>query len=66
MLSARKLAYNKVYVNSEFRLTGSVSSSDFYIETDEVLETSPNTVMYVIEENIPQSYYTTQEGITFI
>ena len=62
MLSSRKLAYNKVYVNSEFRLNGSVSSSDFYIELDEVLETSPNTVMYVIEENIPQSYYTTQEG----
>ena len=55
MLSSRKLAYNKVYVNSEYRLSGSSSSSDFYIELDEVLETSPNTVMYVIEENIPQS-----------
>ena len=62
MLSTRKLAYNKVYVNSEYRLPQSVSSSDFIIELEEVLETGPNTVMYVIEEAIPQSYYTTQEG----
>ena len=62
MLSTRKLTYSKVYVDSQYRLPSSVSSSDFYIETDEVIETFENTVMYVIDEMVPLSYYTTQEG----
>ena len=62
MLSNRKLTYSKVYVDSEQRLPSSNSSSDFIIELNEVLETMPNTVMYVTEEIIPQSYYTTPEG----
>ena len=51
-----------MYVDSEQRLPNSNSSSDFIIELNEVLETMPNTVMYVTEEIIPQSYYTTPEG----
>ena len=64
MLSNRKLTYSKVYVDSEQRLPQSNSSSDFIIELNEVLETMPNTVMYVTEEIIPQSYYTTPENVT--
>ena len=62
MLSNRKLTYSKVFVDSEQRLPQSNSSSDFVIELNEVLETFPNTVMYVMDEVIPQSYYTTPEG----
>ena len=62
MLSNRKLTYNKVYVDSLKRLPQSESSSDFIIQMNENLETHPNTVMYVMDEVIPQSYYTTPEG----
>ena len=62
MLSNRKLTYSKVLVDSQERLPQSNSSSDFIIELNEVLETFPNTVMYVTDEVIPQSYYTTPEG----
>ena len=62
MLSNRKLTYNKVYVDSQKRLPQSESSSDFVIQMNENLETHPNTVMYVMDEVIPQSYYTTPEG----
>ena len=62
MLSNRKLTYNKVYVDSQRRLPQSESSSDFIMQMNENLETHPNTVMYVMDEVIPQSYYTTPEG----
>ena len=62
MLSNRKLTYNKVYVDSQKRLPQSESSSDFIMQMNENLETHPNTVMYVMDEVIPQSYYTTPEG----
>ena len=62
MLSNRKLTYNKVYVDSQKRLPQSESSSDFIMQMNETLETHPNTVMYVMDEVIPQSYYTTPEG----
>ena len=62
MLSNRKLTYNKVYVDSQNRLPQSESSSDFIMQMNENLETHPNTVMYVMDEVIPQSYYTTPEG----
>ena len=63
MLSNRKLTYNKVYVDSQKRLPQSESSSDFIMQMNENLETHPNTVMYVMDEVIPQSYYTTPEGL---
>ena len=62
MLSNRKLTYNKVYVDSQKRLPQSESSSDFIMQMNENLETHPNTVMYVMDEVIPHSYYTTPEG----
>ena len=62
MLSNRKLTYSKVFVDSGERLPHSSSSSDFIIELNENLETFPNTVMYVTDEVVPQSYYTTPEG----
>ena len=62
MISNRKLTYNKVYVDSQKRLPQSESSSDFIMQMNENLETHPNTVMYVMDEVIPQSYYTTPEG----
>lgn len=62
MLTSRKLTYNKIFVDSEQRLAGSNSSSDFVIELNETLEFFGNTVMYVIEETIPASIFTTQRG----
>ena len=62
MLTSRKLTYSKVFVDSNQRLAGSNSSSDFVIELNETLECFPNTVMYVIEEAIPASIFTTQKG----
>ena len=62
MLSNRKLIYNKVYVDSQRRLPQSDSSSDFVIQLNGNLETHPNTVLYAMDEAIPQSYYTTSEG----
>ena len=61
MLSNRKLAYSKGYVDSEQRLPQSNSSSDSIIELNDVLETMPSTVMYLTEDIIPQSDYTTPE-----
>ena len=62
MLTSRKLTYSKAFIDSEQRLAGSVSSSDFIVELNETLECFPNTVMYVIEESIPASIFTTQKG----
>ena len=62
MLTSRKSTYSKVFVDSNQRLAGSNSSSDFVIELNETLECFPNTVMYVIEEAIPASIFTTQKG----
>ena len=62
MLSNRKFTYNKVYVDSQKRLPQSESSSDFIMQRNENLELHPNTVMYVMDDIIPQSYYTTPEG----
>ena len=62
MLSNCKLTYNKFYLDSQKRLPQSESSSDFIIQMNENLETHPNTVMYVMDEVIPQSYYTTPKG----
>ena len=56
MLSNRKLMYNKVYVDSQRRLPQSdSSSSDCVIQMNDNFETHPNTVMYVMDEVIPQS-----------
>ena len=62
MLSNRKLIYNKVYVGSQRRLPQSDSSSDFVIQMNDNLQTHRNTVMYAMDEVIPQSYYTTPRG----
>ena len=63
-LSNKKLTYSEVYVDSEQLLRQSNSISDFIIELNDVLETMPNTVMFVTEEIIPQSYYTTPKDFT--
>ena len=62
MLSNRKLTYNKVYADSQKRLSQSESISDLIMQMNENLETHPNTVMYVMDEVMSQSHYTTPAG----
>ena len=49
-----KLTYKKVYVNSNYRLPQSNSSSDFVIELDQNFECPDGTRMYITEVSLQQ------------
>ena len=55
-----KLTYKKVYVNSNYRLPQSNSSSDFIIELDQNMELPENSKMWVTEVSLPATFKTTE------
>ena len=57
-----KLTYKKVYVNSNYRLPQSNSSSDFVIELDTNFECPDGTRMYITEVSLPTVWKTTEVG----
>ena len=57
-----KLTYKKVYVNSNYRLPQSNSSSDFVIELDTNFECPGGTRMYITEVSLPTVWKTTEVG----
>ena len=57
-----KLTYRKVYVNSNFRLPQSRSSTDFIIELDQNFEVPEGTKMWVTEASLPTPFKTTEVG----
>ena len=57
-----KLTYKKVYVNSNYRLPQSNSSSDFIIELDQNFECPDGTRMYITEVSLPTVWKTTEVG----
>ena len=56
-MSFRPLTYKKVYVNSQYRVSDSKSSSDFKIELQDTFEIPDNTIMQVHEVAIPNAWY---------
>ena len=56
-MSFRPLTYKKVYVNSKYRVSGSKSTSDFKIELQNTFEIPDDTVMYIHEVSIPNTWY---------
>ena len=59
---SNKLTYKKVYVNSNYRLPQSNSSSDFIIELDTNFECPEGTRMYITEVSLPTVWKTTEVG----
>ena len=59
---SNKLTYKKVYVNSNYRLPQSNSSSDFIIELDTNFECPEGTRMYITEVSLPTVWKTTENG----
>ena len=57
-----KLTYKKIFIDSNYRLEQSVSSSDFYIELNENLETPEGTKMWITDVSIPATFKTTEVG----
>ena len=56
-MSFRPLTYKKVYVNSQYRVSDSRSSSDFKIELQDTFEIPDNTIMQLHEVAIPNAWY---------
>ena len=56
------LTFKKVYVNSNYRLPQSNSSSDFVIELDQNFECPDGTRMYITEVSLPTVWKTTEVG----
>lgn len=52
------LKYKKIYIDSKFRSSDSVSSSDFKIELPETMQFEENTVFYLDDICIPHSWDT--------
>jgi hypothetical protein len=57
------LQYKKIYIDSKFRSSDSVSSSDFKIELPETMSFQENTVFYLDDICIPHSWETIIAGI---
>ena len=55
-----KLTYKKIFIDSNYRLEQSVSSSDFYIELNENLETPEGTKMWITDVSIPAVWKSTE------
>ena len=57
------LKYKKIYIDSKFRSSDSVSSSDFKIELPETMSFQENTVFYIDDITIPHSWDTVLKDI---
>ena len=59
-MSNNRLTYKKVFIDSNFRLPQSSSSSDFIVELSENMECPAGTKMFVSEVSIPAVWKTTE------
>ena len=61
-MSNNRLTYKKVFIDSNYRLSQSNSSSDFIVELSENMECPTGTKMFVSEVSIPAVWKTTEVG----
>jgi len=57
------LPCKKIYIDSEFRSSDSISSSNFKIDLPSSLLMPSNTIFHVDDICIPHSWYTIEEGV---
>ena len=57
------LKYKKIYIDSKFRTSDSNSSSDFKYELPDTLSFHENTVFYLDDISIPNSWNTVFDAI---
>ena len=51
----------KVYIDSRYKTSDSISNSDFKFELQEQFEVPDNTVCYIDDISIPHSWYTVED-----
>ena len=61
-MMSNKLTYKKVFVDSQYRLPQSKSSSDFVIELKENFECPAGTKCWITEVSMPTTWKTTENG----
>ena len=54
----------KVYIDSRYKTSGSISNSAFTFELKESLDLPENTVCYIDDISIPRSWYTIENYST--
>ena len=57
------LKIKKIYVDSKYKTTNSISTSDFSIQLPETIYMPDNSVFYISDVCIPHSWYTVEQGI---
>jgi hypothetical protein len=63
MSVASSLPIKKIYIDSRFKSSDSVSDSNFYVDLPTSITFPENTVCYIDDISIPVSWYTIQTGI---
>ena len=61
-MMSNKLTYKKVFVDSQYRLPQSTSSSDFVVELNENFECPAGTKCWITEVSMPTTWKTTENG----
>ena len=59
---SNKLTYKKVFVDSQYRLPQSKSSSDFVVELEQNFECPAGTKCWITEVSMPTTWKTTENG----
>ena len=59
---SNKLTYKKVFVDSQYRLPQSKSSSDFVVELEQNFERPAGTKCWITEVSMPTTWKTTENG----
>ena len=62
-MSASSLPIKKIYIDSRFKSSDSVSDSNFKVDLPVPITLPDNTVCYIGDISIPVSRYTVQAGI---
>jgi hypothetical protein len=62
-MGSNDLPVKKIYIDSKFRRRDSVNSSNFKIELPYTLKMSDNTIFYIDDVSIPNSWYTVEDGV---
>ena len=61
-MMSNKLTYKKVFVDSQYRLPQSKSSSDFVVELEQNFECPAGTKCWITEVSMPTTWKTTENG----
>ena len=57
------LKIKKIYVDSKYKTTDSISTSEFSIQLPETIYMPDNSVFYISDVCIPHSWYTIEENV---